>query len=135
MEKLKRWTKQTKIYRTEEDFYLATYTEGFTKRNKFVRLNKQGFLTIKKGYCWNGCSPKWSLFSMIFGTPEGVIGEDGRPITWIASLIHDALYQLKVGKRKDADLIFLRTLQVESFKPARLYYLAVRIFGGKSWKN
>ena len=90
-----------------------------------------GKLTIYAGYAWNGCSPKksyWSLF--VIGTPDGTIEiNTGKQKAYYASLVHDCLYQYKIINRKHADKIFLELLRKSEFLPAKLYYLAVRLFG------
>jgi len=129
-----RYTKGSLIYTLEEDFQCDTYTKGCRRKNDYAQLYPKGLLKIKKGYSWNGCSPKFVIFSMVFGTPEGAV-IDGNSQTRKASLVHDAMYQLKAGKRKDADRIFYRYMREANFKPAWIYYLAVRLFGGNAWKT
>jgi len=70
-----------------------------------------GEITIPAGYKWNGCTlaPDFTK-------------------TKYPSLVHDALYQYKLG-RKLADDIFYKMLKEERFKLAKLYYFGTRIFG------
>lgn len=70
-----------------------------------------GYITINKGYSWNGCSYVPDF--------KG---------TYYASLIHDALYQYKVG-RKIADSIFYDLMKRDKFKGAWIYYNGVKLFG------
>ena len=70
-----------------------------------------GYITIKKGYSWNGCTYVPDF--------KG---------TYYASLIHDALYQYKVG-RKIADLVFYDLMKRDKFKGAWIYYNGVKLFG------
>jgi len=55
------------------------------------------------------------------------------PARGCASLIHDAPYQFVPNglplTRRHADQCFLRLLQETGFRPRKLYYLAVRVFG------
>ena len=93
-----------------------------------------GRITVTRGYAWNGCSPKFCVFDLLLGTPEGVVYSDThRPKTYYASLVHDALYQfLPDGlplKRRHADAFFRRLLQESDFSPAWLYWSAVRLCG------
>ena len=102
-------------------------------------LEQDGRMTVTKGYAWNGCSPKFCFFDLLLGTPDGVVNANtGRPKTYFASLIHDALYQfLKVSPtpltRSQADGCFLRLMKESDFSLAYLYWAAVRLFGGLLW--
>jgi len=97
-------------------------------------IETTGRMTVMRGYSWNGCSPKFCLFDILIGTPDGVVHVGtGRPKAYFASLVHDALYQfLPLSApltRGDADRVFLRLLAESNFAPRRLYWLAVRLFG------
>jgi len=105
--------------------------------SKWLAITSDGILTIKndtEGYCWDGCTPKWSLLNLlIIGTPDGHIDHRTmKPFTYHASLVHDALYQyldsVPVSKEK-IDLLFLSMLG--DFKLRKVYYLIVKYFGGK----
>ncbi len=102
----------------------------------WLYIDKNGQITINKGYCWDGCSPKHKFFDLIlFGTPDGIINVNtGKPKTYYASMVHDALYQFMDSpgfpySRLDADTIFYQLLCKADFKPALIYYYAVRAFG------
>jgi hypothetical protein len=94
-----------------------------------------------KGYAWDGCSPKFQILDLIFGTPDGAISENtGKAVTYYASMVHDVLYQFhdEFGKkisRKQVDLIFIDELEKGQFIPARMYYLMVRALGGIYWRK
>lgn len=96
----------------------------FRDKSGAVRLiiEQSGAITVTRGYAWNGCSPKICVWDFLLGTPDGVVyARTGRPKTYYASLIHDALYQflpdgLPVGRR-DADAFFLRLLEESEFAP------------------
>lgn len=94
----------------------------------------------KKGYSWDGCSPKFEFLDLILGTPDGrTIQKTNRPITYFASMVHDVIYQHKSEvpiSRKEADLLFGRMLKDSGFFWYKVYYLAVRAFGGfyGKWK-
>ena len=93
-----------------------------------------GLITVTRGYSWDGCTPKFYFLDLVFGTPDGVVDKrTGRPKTYYASLIHDALYQfLPDGlplSRAQADECFLRLMTDSQFALRHVYWLAVRIFG------
>lgn len=103
-------------------------------------LERGGLMTVTGGYAWNGCSPKVCCLDFLIGTPDGVVSATtGRPKTYFASLVHDALYQfLAVGTpvtRRDADGCFFRLMEESRFSPRYIYWLAVRAFGWLVWKG
>lgn len=99
-----------------------------------MRLSRDGQITILKGYCWDGCTPKFCVMDILVGTPEGAVhGQTGKPKTWDASLVHDALCQFrKKGvplSRSKIDGIMLDLLREREFSLAYVYYLSVFVFG------
>lgn len=70
-----------------------------------------GFITIKKGYSWDGCT----------FAPDTIE-------THIASCVHDACYQFKVNRLK-SDRCFYDLLKQNKFSFAKIYYISVRLFG------
>jgi hypothetical protein len=94
-----------------------------------------------KGYAWDGCSPKFQMLDLIFGTPDGAVSENtGKAATYFASMVHDVLYQFHEefkGKisRKQVDRIFLDEMEKEHFMPARMYYMMVRALGWMYWRK
>lgn len=124
---LKFTTTRTWVFKSSEIVKPVPFT------GKWLHIDWKGSMTVPHGYSWDGCSPKIKIFGKIFGTPDGKIGRLGLPKTYLASLLHDALYQYKKEicvTRKQADLAFLEELEIANFKYAKLYYRAVRIFGG-----
>ncbi len=110
---------------------------AFKDKTGVVRLILEtgGRLTVTRGYAWNGCSPKLCLFDILLGTPDGVVdARTGRPKTYHASLVHDALYQFVPDglplTRRQADGCFLALMRETGFRPRIAYYAAVRLFGG-----
>jgi hypothetical protein len=100
-----------------------------------LKLRRPRQVTVTKDYAWDGCTPKACLFDIVFGVPDGVVdSRTGQPKAYHASLVHDALYQfLRDGlpfTRRQADAFFLALLRETGFGPRRLYWLAVRAFGG-----
>lgn len=102
----------------------------------WLTLKRDGTIEVQAGYAWDGCSPKLALADVIWiGTPDGVVVETGLPKTYRASLLHDALCQFAQCSRMpysqaEIDRIFFDVLQQDGFQLARLYYGAVRLFGG-----
>jgi len=102
---------------------------------RWLELHPDGTIRVLKDYAWDGCSPKFVVWDIVFGTPDGIPNANTRkPKTYFASLIHDALYQfLDAGlplQRAQVDRIFLRIMTEHHFGPRRVYYRAVRIIGG-----
>ncbi len=136
------------IYTLEKDFvwesgHAIPYDLVFKDRKKKDKvrmiIEKSGRITIKANYSWDGCTPKFSLFDLaIIGTPDGIsFGREHKPKTYYASLVHDALYQFipdmedqSTITRLDADNFFYKILEEHEFALRRLYWLAVRLFGG-----
>ena len=61
-----------------------------------------------------------------------------KPKTYYASLVHDALYQIaeteSANLSKDyADRLLFSLLKAYRFKPAKIYYFAVKRFGKYCW--
>jgi hypothetical protein len=135
------------LYRAEKSFIWDSGLEVdedrvFLDAAGKVRLiiETTGRITVTRGYSWNGCSPKVCVFDFLLGTPDGVVHKNtGRPKTYFASMVHDALYQfLKTDSpigRKQADDCFLRLMEDSDFSPRYLYWAAVRIFGRLVWRG
>jgi hypothetical protein len=91
-----------------------------------------GFLTVRKGYRWNGCSPKrWVPLLGWVGTPD-------TDRNLLGSGVHDLLYQASGGEgfpfsREEVDGLFLEILRASRFGMARTFHAAVKQFGGTSW--
>jgi Protein of unknown function (DUF1353) len=100
-----------------------------------LELFPAGRAVVKGGYAWDGCTPKFSVFDIVVGVPDGVPNRTTRkPKAYYASLMHDVLYQfLDAGSpvsRAKADKVFLGILARDAFAPGWIYYAAVRVFGG-----
>lgn len=88
----------------------------------------KGAITIRKGYSWDGASPKFRLLGRWVGTPDF----EG---TRLAALVHDCLYQFMDLEcmpidRRDADWIFGSLMKEAGFPVAGIYFGAVAVFGG-----
>jgi len=131
------------IFKIHNDFTFQSMHLGKSFDSKWLKLEANGTVTVKAnttGYAWDGCSPKLSLFGLaIIGTPDGHIDiTTEKPITYHASLVHDVFYQyledVPVSKT-DIDRQFYEMLLVRGFPLARLYYIAVSLFGGRGIKQ
>ena len=116
-------------------YTMEFFDEGGKKR---LEIAKDGRITVKQGYAWDGCTPKLCFFDILFGTPDGVVHrKSGKTKTYYASLVHDAFYQFlseipRIAQisRRDADDFFYRIMEEYEFAPRWIYWLAVRLFGG-----
>ncbi len=123
------------LFKKDDNEWLRIYPNKTSPSQTIIEIDG----TQLTGYAWDGCSPKFQLGDLIFGTPDGVIGMNRKPKTYYASMAHDILYQFRdqlVGKvtRKQADAIFLEQMKKQHFFLANLYYRSVRMFGGLFWK-
>lgn len=92
-------------------------------------------LMVRRGYAWDGCSPKWWAMGRWWGTPDP-------ECTRLASLVHDVLYQFGNTEhfpynRDAADMAFYNIIIAKSGDRhfAGTYYGAVRIMGGRYFKG
>lgn len=130
-------------YCIKEDYSYASSIKGRSFENEWFKLDASGNVTVKGtnrlGYAWDGCSPKFKIKDIYFGTPEGVLNfNTGQSKTYYASLIHDVFYQFSkklrpLIKRKEVDREFYAILKNNAFAFAKLYYIAVRLFGWLFW--
>ena len=124
-----------------EDVWIKTNLTGRNPDNEdphdWLKIENDGTITVKGsrsgGFAWNGCSPKWNCLQFTWGTPDGKLDyETERPVTYYASMIHDAIYFMK-GKvnisRKETDVLFRICLRKARFMWGWKYFFAVRIFG------
>jgi hypothetical protein len=110
-----------------------------------LKIHPNGEIKVLAGYAWDGCTPKFAVWDVHIGTPDGVPNaHTKKPKTYYASLLHDALYQFLDAElplsRAEVDRVFLRILQRDNFGPRWIYYVAVRVFGDLSrrftrWKR
>jgi hypothetical protein len=132
------------IYYQYEHICYKSNIKNFSFENEWLAITPLGLIVVKgeseRPYAWNGCSPKFYIGSAWVGTPEGVANPfTGHPLTRRASLFHDALYQFChewggiVVTRKEVDKMFFDIMIQDGFKPAKLYYKVVRLFGWPWW--
>jgi len=105
------------------------------KGHRRLEIHPNGDARVLARYSWDGCTPKFTLFDIVFGVPDGIPNEvTMKPKAYYASLLHDVLYQFLDAdlplSRKQADQVFLEILTRDRFAPRPLYYAAVRLLGG-----
>jgi hypothetical protein len=105
------------------------------KGHRRLEIHPNGDARVLANYAWDGCTPKFSLFDIVFGTPDGIPNQvTKKPKAYYASLMHDVLYQFLDAdlplSRAQADHVFLEILTRDRFAPRPIYYAAVRAFGG-----
>ncbi len=153
-----RYSKQVFTWKLDRGVKVKLPIYGVNYNQTYLTISPTGVLHVKRNYAWNGCSPKFEVFGMVFGTPEGSLPEDHEkqsilnnlenlsykgfdwrmPKTYYASLIHDSLYQISekcTGQmsREKVDMIFYQILRAYNFFLAPLYYQAVKYFGKYYW--
>jgi hypothetical protein len=133
------------LYRNKENYKCKanfTVDKDYVFRDKKGKIRliieDDGYLTVMKGYTWNGCSPKICILDILIGTPDGAVyAPTGKPKTYYASMVHDALYQFLDAKapitREQADQCFLELMKKSEFILHGIYWLAVRLFGHLFW--
>ena len=70
--KIFRWSKDIFIWKLHRKVSLATSIKGVNYSGEYLSLDPTGILIIERDYAWNGCSPKFEVFGLVFGTPEGL---------------------------------------------------------------
>jgi len=112
---------------------------AFIEKNgaRLLEIHPNGDLKIFAQYTWDGCTPKIAVFDILIGVPEGVPSKaTGKPKTYYASLVHDALNQfMEVNPdlpKSKINKIFFELLANEKFALRHLYYFFVGVLGGLS---
>lgn len=116
------------------DFSQACAFEDRSGKRR-LEIYPDGTAKILARYAWDGCTPKYAIWDIVLGIPDGVPNSiTEKPKAYYASLVHDVLYQFLDADlpftRSGADRIFLEILTRDGFAPRWVYYAAVRIFGG-----
>ena len=133
------------VYCIKENYLYQSSITGQEFENEWFKLEPDGMITVKgtnkRGYSWDGCSPKLKIWDMYFGTPEGVLNTETRQSrTYYASLVHDLFYQFSkdvsgIVTRREADKQLYNILKRDGFKMAKIYYCAVRLGGWIWWSR
>jgi len=131
------------IYCIKENYKYKSSIKGREFENEWFKLDRDGTIIIKgankKGYSWDGCSPKFKIGDIYLGTLEAVTNiETGKSKTYYASLIHDIFYQFSRDvkffiKRIEVDREFYIILKKHKFRFASIYYRMVRLLGWLFW--
>ena len=131
------------VYCIIKDHLYKSSITGRSFENEWFRLDPDGTITIKgtnrRGYAWDGCSPKIKIGDIYFGTSEAVLNDDtGQSKTYYASMIHDVFYQFNkdvrsLVNREEVDSEFYNILKRDGFRFAKAYYYGVRAFGWIWW--
>ncbi|MCK9422274.1 MAG: hypothetical protein M0Q38_06735 [Bacteroidales bacterium] len=92
--------------------------------NKWLNIDPYRKIRVKgingNGFTWDGCSPKWNVLDITWGTPDGSLDfETEKPMTYYDSIIYDALCQYKTVagiNRNETNVIFLMILKEAGFR-------------------
>jgi hypothetical protein len=105
-----------------KDFIFVDYVNG---QLEIVGFIVDGWLTIIKGYEWDGCTPKvFRLFGHWIGVPDF-------PRTKRASMVHDFLIEYCIQHsipRKQIDVLFDKILAEDGFILRPIYSNSVHLF-------
>ncbi len=127
------------IYQLQEDYItFSKHLKGVEYENEWIRI-KDGIVTVRKYYAWDGCTPKYFLpvFGWV-GISDGPINDAGYPQAYYASLVHDALCQFRnnILINKESTLNIFKEMLIDGgFSPLRasIYTRAVDWFGPQDW--
>jgi hypothetical protein len=105
------------------------------KGQRRLEVYPDGTVKVLASYSWDGCTPKYAIWDIAVGTPDGIPNhKTKKPKAYYASLLHDALYQFLDAdlpfSRASVDRIFLEILTRDDFGPRGIYYAVVRFCGG-----
>jgi hypothetical protein len=75
------------------DFTTGCAFEDRSGRRR-LEIHPGGIVKVLASYAWDGCTPKFAIWDVVIGAPDGVPNSvTKKPKAHYASLIHDALYQ------------------------------------------
>lgn len=58
----KKWIHGTYIYKLDRSYDYQSRIKGYTYKNKWLKISEDGLIVVKKGYAWDGCTPKLNFF-------------------------------------------------------------------------
>lgn len=124
-----------KSYELVYKYSSLNFSGNILFRNEWVTIkvsNDSLNITVKEGYSWNGCDPKFEFLHQELGTPDGSFNSSTqRPYTYYASLVHDILCQfesLLVFTREEIDFMFYLILKDSKFFWSWVYWKGVRLY-------
>lgn len=129
------------IFKLDEEYQYQsdlTFDQDFVffdSLHPWLSISRDGLITVACNYAWDGCTPKIEIFGMVVGTPDGEVSPcTGKPGTYWASLVHDALCQFQEHpdmplSRGQIDYIFYQIMVRDEFKHADTYYCVVKKMG------
>lgn len=134
-------------FKLDADFQYSTQLlSGVEFKNPWVEI-KDGLITIKKNYAWDGCSPAYKLHlgkflpqGLWFGTWDGPLTTSAKAVTHRAALVHDALCQFRasIDITKAASVNVFKELLIKDGAPywmVGIYPAVVSLFGPQDWKR
>ena len=134
-------------FKLDADFQYSTQLlSGVEFKNLWVEI-KDGLITIKKNYAWDGCSPAYKLHlgkflpqGLWFGTWDGPLNTNCLPVTHRAALVHDVLcqFRLEIDITKETSVGIFKELLILDNTPnwiCRIYPTVVSLFGPQNWKK
>lgn len=127
------WLKKYYKYMLHSDYYYQNdRLKGVAFKNKWVEIKPSGEMIISRLYSWDGCSPKYKVFGIVIGTPDGKNDE-----CRLASCVHDVFCQFinDIPVNKNTVLgIFSDMLRDAEWKLAGIYVYAVDKFGPQNFR-
>ena len=134
-------------YKLDEPFIIKSiHLEGITFRNEWIEI-EDGVMIIHAQYAWDGCTPAYCIYEgdkafndVWIGIWDGPVGEDGKVVTWQATVVHDALCQFRKeirGLTKDKTVKLFKSLLKSNGCPwciATIYPFMVSQFGPQDWQ-
>ena len=133
-------------YKIEQDVEIEiTDLKNIYFENKWIKISNSKII-IRAQYAWDGCSPAYCIRlgtslpnGLWLGVWDGPKAQDGLPVTWLASLVHDALCQFRkdiCGLSKKKTVLIFKKLLIERKAPGYITFLyptAIDLFGPQEW--
>ena len=100
-----------------------------TQPFRFITHLQKDWMTVRAGFITDFASIPKVLFSVFGGAATGKFRK--------AAVCHDYLYHTQQLSRGQSDMIFLILMIADDvpYWKAYLMYAAVRVFGGKAWRE
>lgn len=103
--------------------------DGFTAKvvRPFVVMVKGKLIKVNSGWVTD-----WASIPRFFWRVLPPMGKHT-----VAAVVHDYLYQFRLGTRSYADKVFLELMKAQGVVlwKRQLMYWAVRLFGGRAWRT